>query len=225
MIRRQWRRWTVLTTVALLPHFLIFSFSQSQSGKASFYSKRSTGTRTASGERLHHDSLTCAHRSYPFGTLLKVTNVINGKEVVVRVNDRGPFRRGRIIDLSWGAAKAIGMIAQGIVPVTVEKLHETIVPFKPDDDDYIQPKFEFELADIDPADLVPAWQQDIKIDHQKVWRSMHRTASESAEDARQAVKKTVTAAEARTNDRPADVLDIINQTPNVSKVYLKRQRK
>ena len=68
-----------------------------QKGKATFYSKRATGARTASGERLHHDSLTCAHRTYPFGTLLKVTNLNNGNTVVVRVTDRGPFAKGRII--------------------------------------------------------------------------------------------------------------------------------
>ncbi|MBF0965366.1 MAG: septal ring lytic transglycosylase RlpA family protein, partial [Alloprevotella sp.] len=76
-----------------------------QKGKATFYSKRATGARTASGERLHHDSLTCAHRTYPFGTLLKVTNLNNGNTVVVRVTDRGPFAKGRIIDLSYAAAK------------------------------------------------------------------------------------------------------------------------
>ena len=73
--------------------------AQTQRGKASYYSKRATGARTSSGERLHHDSLTCAHRTYPFGTLLRVTNENNGKEVIVRVTDRGPRGRGRIIDL------------------------------------------------------------------------------------------------------------------------------
>ena len=79
-----------------------------QTGKASFYAKKFSGRKTASGERLHHDSLTCAHRTYPFGTLLKVTNPANGKSVIVRVTDRGPYVRGRIIDLSVRAAKEIG---------------------------------------------------------------------------------------------------------------------
>lgn len=91
-----------------------------QKGKATFYSKRATGARTANGERLHHDSLTCAHRTYPFGTRLKVTTPSNGRSVVVRVNDRGPFVRGRIVDLSWGAARELGILAQGIAKVTVE---------------------------------------------------------------------------------------------------------
>ena len=86
--------------------------AQTQKGKASYYSKRATGSRTASGERLHHDSLTCAHRSYPFGSMLRVTNLSNGKSVDVKVTDRGPYGRGRIIDLSYGAAREIGMLSQ-----------------------------------------------------------------------------------------------------------------
>lgn len=152
--------------------------AQTQSGKASFYSKRATGARTANGERLHHDSLTCAHRNYPFGTLLRVTNVLNGKQVVVRVNDRGPFRKGRIIDLSWGAAKELGMISQGIAPVTVEKINEPNVPFLPDD--YDLTKFEFELADIDPTGITPVWQEELNIDHKEVQRSMHHTIRKAA---------------------------------------------
>ena len=93
-----------------------------QSGKATYYAKRATGRRTANGERLHHDSMTCAHRTYPFGTLLKVTNQQTQRSVVVRVNDRGPFVRGRIIDLSWGAARDLGILSQGVAPVTVERV-------------------------------------------------------------------------------------------------------
>lgn len=94
--------------------------AQTQRGKASYYTKKWTGRKTASGERLHHDSMTCAHKKYPFGTLLRVVNTTNQKSVIVRVNDRGPYRKGRIVDLSWGAAKAIGMLQRGIVPVTVD---------------------------------------------------------------------------------------------------------
>ena len=96
----------------------LFSFTalqaQTQSGNASFYAKKFTGRRTANGERMHHDSLTCAHRTYPFGTLLRVTNPANGKQVIVRVTDRGPYVKGRIIDLSARAAREIGILAQGI---------------------------------------------------------------------------------------------------------------
>ena len=161
--------------------------AQTQSGKASFYSKRATGARTANGERLHHDSLTCAHRNYPFGTLLRVTNVLNGKQVVVRVNDRGPFRKGRIIDLSWGAAKELGMISQGIAPVTVEKINEPNVPFLPDD--LMLQKFEFELADIDPTGITPIWQEELNIDHKEVQRSMHHTIRKATAEKNKDSKK------------------------------------
>ena len=105
------------------------------SGKASYYAKSWTGRRTSNGERLHHDSMTCAHKTLPFGTLLKVTNLLNGKQVVVRVTDRGPYVKGRIVDLSWGAAKAIGMLSQGIAPVSVERVRTSTIPFKPEEDD------------------------------------------------------------------------------------------
>ena len=90
-----------------------------QKGIASYYGKRATGRLTSSGERLHHDSLTCAHRTHPFGTWLKVVNPYNGKQVVVKVNDRGPFGRGRIIDLSWSAARQLGILRRGIANVEV----------------------------------------------------------------------------------------------------------
>ena len=96
------------------------SLSQRQTGIASYYSKRMTGAPTASGEPLHHDSMTCAHRSHPFGTLLKVTDLSSDNFIVVRVNDRGPFVRGRIIDLSWGAARELGILSQGLAKVSVE---------------------------------------------------------------------------------------------------------
>lgn len=116
-----------------------------QHGKASYYSKRATGARSASGQRIHHDSLTCAHRFYPFGTHLKVTNLSNGKSTIVKVIDRGPFGRGRIIDLSWKAAKEIGMIAQGVASVKVERVEKPI-PYKPEDTKL--PKVDFEVAEL-----------------------------------------------------------------------------
>ena len=100
--------------------FHLASAQRIDTGIASYYAKRATGSITANGERLHHDSLTCAHRTYPFGTRLKVTTPSNGRSIGVRVNDRGPFIRGRMIDLSWGAARELGILAQGIAKVTVE---------------------------------------------------------------------------------------------------------
>ena len=118
--------------------------AQSRRGKASFYSKRATGARSASGERIHHDSLTCAHRTYPFGTRLKVTNLRNGKSIIVRVTDRGPHTRGRIIDLSYGAAQALGMLSQGIAMVEVERVERLKVPYR-DEEETGLPDFEFDI--------------------------------------------------------------------------------
>lgn len=118
--------------------------AQVQRGKATYYSKRATGSRTANGERLHHDSLTCAHRTHPFGTLLKVTNPANGKSVVVRVTDRGPYARNCVIDLSYSAAAKIGMLSKGIATVMIEKV-EKGVPFRNDEEVQL-PLFEFEVA-------------------------------------------------------------------------------
>lgn len=186
-------------------------YAQTQSGKASYYAKSWTGRRTSNGERLHHDSLTCAHKSLPFGTLLKVTNLLNGKQVVVRVTDRGPFVRGRIVDLSWGAAKAIGMLSQGIAPVSVERVTTSTIPFKPEEDDPDVPKFDFELADIAPVGITPVWQRETKIDPLKVQRSMSQTANESE-------------AEIQRDDEETDnVIEETSQTPNAAKAYLKRQ--
>ena len=115
---------------------------QIQVGKASYYSKRATGRMTASGDRLHHDSLTCAHRSYPFGTLLQVTNPSNGRMIVVRVNDRGPFVRGRIVDLSWAAAKVLGILSTGVANVIIEPLEHFHIPMKRDRDNILPRVYE-----------------------------------------------------------------------------------
>lgn len=161
-----------------------------QRGKASYYAKRITGALTASGERLHHDSMTCAHRTYPFGTRLKVKNLLNGKTVVVRVNDRGPYRKGRIIDLSWGAAKKIGMLEKGIVMVTVEKADRIVVPFKPDDnyEEEPLPALGFDEDEIVGSDSVsPVW-IDIKEAQQRApgpysgWDDDVEEADEEEED-------------------------------------------
>lgn len=146
--------------------FISLSAQVVQRGKASYYSKRSTGARTSSGARLHHDSLTCAHRTFPFGTKLRVTNPANGKSVVVEVTDRGPFGRGRIIDLSWGAAKAIGMLAQGVAMVVVQRVEETIIPLKPSDENYELPELDLETNNGGDG-FYPAWREDMKKLNQK----------------------------------------------------------
>jgi rare lipoprotein A len=99
-----------------------------QRGKASFYWQDYT---TASGERFHAEGLTAAHRTFPMQSWIRVTNERNGKSVIVRVNDRGPYIRGRIVDLSRGAARKIDMIAAGVVPTKVELLKRIDVVSKP----------------------------------------------------------------------------------------------
>ena len=89
-------------------------------GMASYYGREFNHRKTASGERFDMNKLTAAHRELPFGTMVKVTNLSNGKSVVVRINDRGPFKRDRIIDLSFAAGKAIGMMSAGSVRVRIE---------------------------------------------------------------------------------------------------------
>ena len=93
--------------------------SAEQRGLASYYK---SGHQTANGERFDPSGLTAAHRTLPFGTMVLVTNLESGKSVVVRINDRGPFKRKRVIDLSLGAAKVIGLVRAGIAPVRVEPL-------------------------------------------------------------------------------------------------------
>ena len=91
-----------------------------QEGTASYYAPKFQGRRTASGEVFHLDSLTAAHKLLPFGTLLRVINQKNGKEVLVRVNDRLPASSKRVIDLSYLAAKEVDMIREGLIRVKIE---------------------------------------------------------------------------------------------------------
>ena len=91
----------------------------SAEGKASYYGARHHGNKTASGERFDQHALTAAHRSLPFGTRVRVTNLRNDKQVVVRINDRGPFAKGRVIDLSRAAAAAIGLVQSGTAQVVL----------------------------------------------------------------------------------------------------------
>jgi rare lipoprotein A len=94
-----------------------------QHGKASYYSTRCNGgTRTASGERLSNEALTAAHKTLPMGTKVRVTNLSNGKSEVVRINDRGPYIRGRVIDVTIGVAQRLGFVSRGIAPVRLEVL-------------------------------------------------------------------------------------------------------
>lgn len=117
------KRTIAASAVALGGAFFVATFTapasaKSQCGSASWYALYS---QTASGEQMNPAELTAAHRTLPFGTKLKVTNQKNGKSVIVRINDRGPFIKGRVIDLSKGAAKQLGFISSGVTDICMAK--------------------------------------------------------------------------------------------------------
>ena len=128
-------------------------------GKASYYSNKLHGRKMSNGQLYNKDSLTCAHMKFPFGTLLKVTNLLNGKEVVVKVTDRGPYCKRYIIDLSFAAAKKLGIISSGFSPVEIVPYVETKVPYQAQDSIPAIPELDMQYM---PAATYPepAWQRD-----------------------------------------------------------------
>ena len=111
------KAWSILLGLSVLSFSLT---AQTQSGKASFYADKFEGRTTASGDKYKHNKLTAAHKTLPFGTKIRVTNVANAKSVEVVVNDRGPYVDGRVVDLSKSAAEALDFINLGLADVTVE---------------------------------------------------------------------------------------------------------
>jgi rare lipoprotein A len=91
-----------------------------QTGLAAYYHATFQGRRTANGESFDHNALTAAHKTLPFGTLVRVINLNNNRSVIVRVNDRGPMQKNRVIDLTRRAARELGFLARGMTRVTVE---------------------------------------------------------------------------------------------------------
>ena len=174
-----YRRWAVVLLLLVNCQLSMVNGQTAQRGKASYYAKNLNGRRTASGERLHPDSLTCAHRSYPFGTMLQVYNPANGRRVIVRVTDRGPFVHGRIIDLSWRAAKELDIIGAGVTMVVVQKVDHLIIPFQPID--------EIEIPDLElqtnegPPPLTPYWQDMKRDQHEYNTKVKERTASKRSQ--------------------------------------------
>jgi rare lipoprotein A len=98
------------------------AFDSIGQGEASYYGRELQGNRTASGQRFDCEGFTAAHRTLPLGTKLRVTNLANGRSVIVTVNDRGPFVRSRLIDVSLGAAREIHMVGSGHAQVKLEVL-------------------------------------------------------------------------------------------------------
>lgn len=101
---------------------LLFICNITYAQKASYYSSKFNGKKTASGHIFNNNELTCAHRTLPFGTKIRVINVKNCKEVIVTVTDRGPFVKGRVIDLSQKAFKSIASLSSGYITVKIEQL-------------------------------------------------------------------------------------------------------
>jgi rare lipoprotein A len=117
-------RWAAVAAFAMMAAALSVSQADAaaQTGKASYYK---SGHRTANGERFDPHGFTAAHRTLPFGTKVLVTNVKTGKSVIVRINDRGPFIKSRIIDVSYGAAKVLGMTGAGVATVKIVPLKKS----------------------------------------------------------------------------------------------------
>lgn len=110
------------SSIAASSHDKTMSYAKSHElvGQASWYSNKFHGKRTASGEWYNRSAYTAAHKSLPFGTIVRVTNTSNGKKVDVKINDRGPYVKGRVIDLSQRAFEQIGNIKKGVAPVKIE---------------------------------------------------------------------------------------------------------
>ncbi len=107
----------MLVSIAVAPSQA--QLGKEYAGKASYYGQEFIGKSTANGERFSQTEFTAAHRELPFGTMVEVTNLTNSKTCIVRVNDRGPFARGRIIDLSSAAAKTLGFMKSGLTHVKI----------------------------------------------------------------------------------------------------------
>lgn len=136
---------------------LLPALAQQQTGKASFYADKFEGNPTASGEKYRHSKMTAAHKTLPFGTKIKVTNLANNQSVEVVVNDRGPYVDGRIVDLSKSAAEKLGFITTGLADVKLEVLDagdgRTSSTIKPIDNVSVEEKefYDFEINRSEPT--------------------------------------------------------------------------
>ena len=153
---------TKLLLIALFALCNVFTLTikAQPDGKASYYSNGLHGRRMSNGERYDCNAFTCAHRTLPFGTRLKITNPRNGKSVIVRVTDRGPFVRGRVVDLSYAAAHELGTLASGVAYVKVELVRkETEIPYPSESNGAIEmPEVEYGTAGI-CYEFIPEWEK------------------------------------------------------------------
>jgi rare lipoprotein A len=145
-----------LLLASLVMCFCLAATAQTQTGKASFYADKFEGSPTASGEKYRHSKLTAAHKTLPFGTKVRVTNLSNNQTVDVVVNDRGPYVDGRVIDLSKSAAEKLGFINQGLTDVKIDVLDAgdgtAKSDIKPIDNVVVDEKefYDFEVARLNP---------------------------------------------------------------------------
>lgn len=166
----------IYLTVAILTILCLAVHAQSvrMDGRASYYSNNLHGRRMANGQRYNRDSLTCAHRSLPFGTRLRVTNPLNGQQVIVKVTDRGPYVRGRAIDLSYAAAQRLGTLRNGVAMVKIEILDDDKpVPYESENIKPL-PRVEYVEAGV-CYEFIPEWEK-VKDVPKKVPRKVNTSA-------------------------------------------------
>jgi rare lipoprotein A len=173
------------------------STSLDEYGVASYYGDEFHGRKTASGEKYNKNELTCAHKTYPFGTKIRVSRLDNKKSVIVRVNDRGPFIKGYIVDLSKKAAQEIGMIEDGIVKVKVE-----LVEKKSDDSaDVVTTPEERSTETTAKGDDTPAPTKAPDVDKPaKTTKKVVKKKEETVEAPKEEEAKLVTAKSFKAND-------------------------
>jgi len=141
----------ILAFFAALVLISKLSAQQPEFGQASYYGDKFNGRRTASGEVFDNKKMTAAHRTHPFGTQLKVTNLKNNKSVVVTVNDRGPFKAGRVIDVSKEAANQLDFVIAGIADVKVEIYKPEKQPEPPVEPQEIATLYEVDIKTVNPV--------------------------------------------------------------------------
>lgn len=145
-----------LLAALLLTMVIGAASGQVQTGKASFYADKFEGTPTASGEKYRHNKLTAAHKSLPFGTKVRLTNLANNQTVEVTINDRGPYVEDRIVDVSRAAAEQLGFVNNGLAEVKLEVIDagdgKTSDPGRPIEHVAVDEKefYEFEISRLDP---------------------------------------------------------------------------
>ena len=136
--------------------------AQTFTGKASYYGPGFHGRKSANGQVFDMYKLTCAHKTLPFGTRLKVTNLKNGKSTIVEVTDRGPYAKGRIIDLSKGAAMELDMLSSGVASVEVVVLKDEVEKVKPQLILYVPEKIDDFNVELPKDDVTMHWAKTIR---------------------------------------------------------------